>query len=331
MKQFVVVLKRDLVGNRTAINAFLRKLSEFAGVLPEQLKRVHVQRGCTLVHGFADDAGVERLHEYYLSIRSDPPSHPEHQKFKEFVEEWSIERVNQHSSDSSGGPPDKPNHDRKQAIVLVHGWGGSRDETFGSFPEYIERAVGVPAHVYSYPTGWLKKSPSIAFISRNLDNWIRNRAGGTEVAIVGHSLGGLVVRYLAVLQECRENAIPIRLVSLIASPTDGALLASIASTIPILRSAQLEELRPTSGFLVDVNERWVWWRRKHIPHRSRVGTMYAMDDAVVNYTSAIGADPEAVPIFGVDHKSIVKPTKPDDEAVITLARFCREAGVGRSQ
>lgn len=328
MRQFIVTLELDIANDRAAIRSFLNELSSFLGVPPTELRRVHVHRGCTLIHGFAVHCAVDRLLQYFNRVKSGLLDHPEIQAFHEFVKRWVVSRFQAYSpATQPEGKPPQP-RDEESAIIFVHGWGGSREATFGQFPEYASAGTGASAYVYSYPSHWLKKSPSVAFVARNLDNWIRTTTLARRVALFGHSLGGVVSRYLTVIQECRDEKIPVRLVALAASPTNGALLASIASKVPLLRSAQLDELRPNSGFLVDLNERWAWWCKNHIPADARVGSMYAMDDAIVPYTSAIGLDPSAVPIFNTDHTSIVKPVSASDEVVLTLVRFCRESRVG---
>ncbi len=57
--------------------------------------------------------------------------------------------------------------------------------------------------------------------------------------------------------------------------------------------------------------------------------MYALDDKIVSYTSAIGGDPEAVPIYDEDHRSIVKPKSQYSEVVLTIIRIAKEAGLYR--
>jgi hypothetical protein len=62
-----------------------------------------------------------------------------------------------------------------------------------------------------------------------------------------------------------------------------------------------------------------------VPQPCHLGTIYGLDDKVVDYASAIGLDPEAVPIFGAGHIDIVKPDSINHEVVQTISRFTRDA------
>lgn len=323
MRRFIISLNKDIADNPEETKQFLAEFSEFVGVSADQLKKVYVRSGCTLIDGYGDKAGVERVHEYFKLINSAKPDHPELLAFKKFCDNNDVNNI---VDDPKTENPTKRNNQKLKKLILIHGWGGSI-ETFGNLPIFLKRELNIPVEIYLYPTRERRESHSIAIMARTLDNWIRNKSPSYEVALLGHSLGGVLARYLAVIQECREKPISLRLVTLAASPTDGSLLAAMASRIPFIQNPQLSELSPNSGFLIDLNERWTWWRKRYSPDPCQVRTMYAMDDAVISCTSAIGSDPEAVPIFGVDHTSIVKPPQPDHEIVQTIARFCRDANM----
>jgi hypothetical protein len=324
--RFIIKLKEDISNRQEIVEQFLDELARVAGVYKEEITDLNIRKGCTIVEGYMNRAAIERLYEFFEYLEKNEADTEELMELQSIIRQFNIETL---IDDPASNEASKfvPPHNNKKVFVLVHGWGGDKEATFGSLPEYLNGELDIDIATYPYPSGWLKKSPSIAFIARNLDNWIRNNCQNCEVGILGHSLGGLVTRYLAVIQKHRRTSLPIKLITLAASPTNGAHLANLASKIPSFSSSQIEELRPNSGFLVDLNERWSVWCNEKIPRSCLLATMYALNDKMVSYTSAIGGDPEAVPIYDEDHTSIVKPQSKDSEVVLTIARYARDAGL----
>jgi len=277
-----------------------------------------------------DRGAIERLSEFFERMNEAIPNNPEITELKAFVDRWKVDCLMVDPAAARSEPQNQYSQHRPSAIILIHGWGGTAEKSFGDLPNYIEKISKIPTFVYQYPTGWITASPSIAFIARNLDNWIRINAPGRRLCLVGHSMGGVITRYLTIIQEIRTRPLKIRQISLLASPTGGAAIANIASKLPFFRSAQLEELNPNSSFLNELNSRWHIWKNKNVPCNCHVGTMFAMNDAIVNYASAIGFDPDAVPIYNEDHQSIVKPQSDTHDVVLTLARFLSESPLAKA-
>lgn len=328
--RFIIRLKNDITYRRNIVEQFLDKLAHLAGVYKDEITGLNIRRGCTLIEGYMSRAAIERLYEFYEYLKDNEADTYELRELQSIIRQFKVERLidDPASNESSNF---KVSHKNKKVYVLVHGWGGDREDTFGSLPEYLNEELNIEIEAYPYPSGWLKKSPSIAFIARNLDNWIRNNCQNCEIGVLGHSLGGLVTRYLTVIQKHRRTSLSIKQITLAASPTNGTHLAALASKIPTLKSSQIEELRPNSGFLVDLNERWALWCQDNIPHPCILTTMYALNDNVVSYTSAIGGDLEAVPIYDEDHRSIVKPKSKESEVVYTIVRSAKEAGLNKTK
>jgi len=324
--RFIIRLKRDIAHSNDSIEKFLDAFALMAGVYRNEITDVVIRRGCTIIEGYLNRAAIERLYDYFEYLKKNDADTDELKQLKLIIKQFEIEVLIDDPA-SNDKCKFEPPYKNKKIYILVHGWGGEKEKTFGDLPKYLANELNIDIKVYSYPSGWLKKSPSVAFVARNLENWIKNNCANCEVGILGHSLGGLVTRYLAVIQKHRRSPLPIKQISLVASPTNGAHLASLGSKIPSFKSAQIEELRPNSGFLVDLNERWGLWSKENVPNSCILTTIYAYDDEVVSYASAIGGDPEAVPIFNEDHRSIVKPKDQGSEVVITIVREAKEAGL----
>ncbi|AFT79314.1 hypothetical protein AMBLS11_13725 [Alteromonas macleodii str. 'Black Sea 11'] len=325
--RFVLQLKPDISKDKGRIEALLNRLAYIGGVYRKDITDVSVKKGCTLIDGSMDKAALERLAEFYETLKAQGANNIELKELENIINQFEIEALvfDPESKHSCPSPLPKGN---KKAIVLVHGWGGDIEKTFGNLPSFLSNELKAEVLAYPYPSGWLQQSPSIAFIARNLDNWTRNHCPNYEVGIIGHSLGGLITRYLVIIQQHRRNALNVRHITLAASPSNGSHFATIGAKIPCLRSTQIEELRPNSSFLIDLNERWIWWSKEHIPESCALTTFYAYDDEVVNFTSAIGGDTEAIPIFNENHTSIVKPQSINCDFVMTIVRAAKSVGLG---
>ena len=214
----------------------------------------------------------------------------------------------------------------RKAVVFVHGWRGDQD-SFGRMPEWIEEKTGWKSGVFSYPTGIWTHSPSIALVSAAFDNWVRNHFPGATLAIVAHSMGGVVVRHSLTEQLLRDTPLDTRLLVLCASPETGAALAAMASQVPTARTDQLRELDPDSPFLFTLNKWWDKWVRTNVPEPCRVRSLVGTADKVVSLNSARGTDTDPIPVLGAGHIDIVKPESPEGTVVTTITRLVREVGM----
>lgn len=309
---------------------FLSKFQELTGLDDDDLRRIKFRRGCVIAE-IELPAGVLRRILQQSKLDEANMSPDDFRNWREFVEDFSIKDI----SDTTPTPvrlsvQRKTQPDRRDHAIFVHGVTGNA-ATFGMLPKFIERAVGCRAIVYEYPSSKFSSSPEVPYLALNLDNWIRENAGSAEnIAFVAHSLGGLVVRRFIIEQKYREDGYRldrrVRQVSLIASPEDGSLIASIAGKFSANR--QFQDLSPNSTMLLDLNREWERWVKMNVPTSCRIRCIVGMDDDIVPINAARGLDPNPIPLFGVDHSSIVKPSSPSDEIVCTLARLLKEAGIG---
>ncbi len=300
---------------------FLRDLAYLTGTKTDEFQRVEFLPGCVLFSGDLDEAAVERLVELYAKMKAGKTS-PEIEFLREFVDRHCVRNVNATFQVQLQIVPKT----EERHLVFVHGWRGEAN-SFGRMPEFLSMPLDCETSIYEYPTGIWQHSPSIVYVARNLENWIRNNVRAKRLAIVAHSLGGLVVRKFLINQRDRKKPLDTRVkqVTLIASPHDGAALAKIGKHVPFLKSAQLEELSPRSPVLFELSERWQHWTQERVPKRCIVRSIFGTADSLVSETNARGLDPEAVPILGADHQGIVKANNARDEVVQTTIRFMQEA------
>jgi hypothetical protein len=222
-------------------------------------------------------------------------------------------------------PPDT------QEIIFVHGFTGDK-ETFGELPRYLSESFYCRSSIFEYPTNWRKHSPSIYFLAKSFDRWFRNHVQSRRVALIAHSMGGVLVRKFITLQGYHPRRLDgyVKQVSFIASPFDGSPLASFGSALG-LGGEQLGELSPGSAFVAELKEAWLSWTGEHVPKDCHVSSLYGTADKIVTPVNAMGTTLGAEAIAGEDHTSIVKPTSVGSEIVITLKRYLRdEAGFMQS-
>jgi hypothetical protein len=214
----------------------------------------------------------------------------------------------------------------KRKLLFVHGWRGDKD-SFGDMPSMLSDLVGCNSLVYEYPTGIWEQSPSIQYVARNLDNWIRNHFEDSRLAIICHSMGGIVVRKLIVSQLWRSSPIDtyVKQITFVASPHSGVPLAKLGKYVPSIQKAQIHDLSTKSSFLVDLNGQWSSWSRTNVPNNCVTRSIYGTDDDVVDPTLALGDDPDAIPILNAGHINIVKPESADSEIVVTINRLLSES------
>lgn len=142
-------------------------------------------------------------------------------------------------------PPPTP--DALVPIVVVPGYGGDA----GSVATLATRlrSLGRPVHVVELPSFG---TGTVAGSARALDRAI-DRLEVTRVDLVGHSAGGVVIRYW--VSELGGDELARRVVTL-GSPHHGTTLAAqLGGLSPADCRGACAELRPGSQLLRDLNER----------------------------------------------------------------------------
>ena len=314
---------------------FLGDFSTISGCPEEEMKNVQFSKGCTNFDVDLDSEAVSRILEYFERREAQEQEMPQDLKaFRRFLEKWSATAMHSYDRISvSARASDEKNVRDDRQLLLIHGWSGNAD-SFGELPRYLSDHFHCDAKIYSYPTNVWAKSPSLEFIARNLDNWIRNHIHADRVGIVAHSMGGVIVRRLVASQKGRADPIDklIKQITFVASPRNGAVLAGIGSKVPTLNKTQLLDLADDSSFIYALNEEWPRWMQESVPQHCQVRCIVGLKDDVVSPNNARGDDLEAVPILEAGHIDIVKPKSADDEIVLTIKRFLEESSfVDRQQ
>lgn len=199
----------------------------------------------------------------------------------------------------------------KTLLIFIHGWNGDIEETWQKFPDLAcrdSRLQSTDILAYAYPT-YLRKRPNwrITRLADYLDE--KGRSLGLfsryeKVAVIAHSMGGIVARKMVLLQNSdpRRDIIKPGLLVEVASPHNGAALANIANALGI-HQEQAEELKIGSGYLDDLTVSW-----EKAAHPARTRCFASPDDMVVSELSANFQCDGFLPGYpSGGHQELVKP------------------------
>lgn len=318
-------LERSFVDfQQEARGQFLCDISRISGCAREEIQSVAFRSGCVVFEARMDRQAIVRLVELFAKRNDAIPGDRDLQEFRRLIEIYAIRDVSDQDSYRFTITASRKSASRK--IIFVHGWRGDTD-SFGKMPDFLAKRMDCESLIYDYPTGFWEKSPSIEFIGRNFENWIRNHAEDAKLAIVCHSMGGIVTRKFIVNQAIKDDPIDrnVKQITFVAAPHDGTGLAAMVGKLQIFRRVQTDEISPNSPFLLNVNEHWKHWATQNVPANCHARCIYGTADAIVPINSAASLDKDAVPILNADHIGIVKPINEDAEIVLTIARFLRKA------
>jgi pimeloyl-ACP methyl ester carboxylesterase len=205
-----------------------------------------------------------------------------------------------------------------QLILFVHGWRGDPEETWQRFPQLVagDARFSDSADVLAinYPTYIARRNLTIAEVA----DWI-NKEGAAEnlwskykkIAIVAHSMGGLVARDLALLRRGLTPSVTV-LVE-IATPHQGADPYRVESALGLatffswlrITAAYTEEVRPRSPTLIARHTFWQAWSLKDGRPPTRCFT--SPQDDIVSQDSARFPCDDWTSYPQGSHTDLVKP------------------------
>lgn len=216
-------------------------------------------------------------------------------------------------------------------IILVHGLGGTANETWGNFPMFLEQDAdlefGVVLYGYQSPHlffGFWQRAPSLANIANGLLTDIAARCDldKDEIILVGHSLGGLVVKKLLLIMKDKQIVHKIRKICFFDVPHDGSAYANVGKYLSF-RNRHLKSLCRDSSELDDLNDQWV---NSGLSDSIDVMSIIAANDDIVSSLSSksIFRGGKIETINDVDHRSIVKPSSVNSTSYIVFKKFILE-------
>lgn len=217
----------------------------------------------------------------------------------------------------------------EKKIVLVHGLGGTVDGTWGNFPSFLDEDLEHIIVSYGYQSPhvlkqFYKRAPSILNIANGLLTELQARCdlNNDEIILVGHSLGGIVIKKLLIKMKEKKINHKIRKVCFFDVPHDGAGLANIGRYISF-RNRHLKDLCRDSSQLDDLNDQWI---DSELDNVFDIISIVAANDNIVSSSSSksIFRHRQVETINDVDHSTIVKPENKDSPSYIVFKKFILE-------
>jgi pimeloyl-ACP methyl ester carboxylesterase len=223
---------------------------------------------------------------------------------------------------------------KERLILFVHGLGGAGEATWQSAPgsgfaELIRSDVALSREAdvafFEYPTSLFRfpltnATPRVRDLAEGLRSQLEVRYSNyRSIALVCHSLGGLVGRKYLIEEVKRGSALRVTKLLLFATPNNGAALASIAKHISWHHN-QLVQLCRNSELIEELNSDWA---NLSMSDRLPIQYVVAGQDGVVDKQSAIAqwGNHRVDSILEVDHTSIVKPRRHTDLSYLIFRRF----------
>lgn len=215
-------------------------------------------------------------------------------------------------------------------IVFVHGLGGEIDKTWGNFPQFINDDPEIKHKVieYGYTSPHLikqffKSAPTISNIANGLLTDISARCdiANDEIILVGHSMGGLVIKRLLIRLSKMGTKHNIKKVCFFDVPHGGSGLANIGKFIAF-NNRHLKSLVNNSSDLDSLDEDWV---DKKLSEQLNILSIIDANETVVSSVSSksLFRYHPIETINRVNHSSIVKPSSEDDTVVLLLKSFIK--------
>ncbi|KAI1116131.1 hypothetical protein F5Y14DRAFT_459627 [Nemania sp. NC0429] len=220
-------------------------------------------------------------------------------------------------------------------IIFVHGLGGGSRKTWAKsvdpfhfwpkawLPE-DENFGDVRIHSFGYNADWTERRQSILNIhdfAQSLLGEIRNnpsiRRGNTKLILVGHSMGGCVVKkaYILARQDitCKALAERIHSMFFLGTPHRGSDLASILqSMLTVAWGAKpfVNDLLPNSAVLAEINDTFrhyatdlrLWSFYETLPLKMMVVSKLVVE----RHSATLGFGNEEISSMDADHRQVCK-------------------------
>ena len=216
-----------------------------------------------------------------------------------------------------------------RAVVLVHGFGSDADATWTDFAAALgthDELRGWRIIPFEYPTKKIRipfddLTPGIEVVSQGLRTFLRFSDGcrdAREIVVLGHSMGGLIVRKYLV-EEVKAARLPLKIRSALmyATPNTGAEVARLSDLLS-KNNKQAEQLRPNSEFIKQLNADW---SKMKVQEHADVRFVVAAQDQVVEEDSArLHWDDEYLEVLiDRDHRTVVQPVDGDNDLAVLVA------------
>lgn len=114
-------------------------------------------------------------------------------------------------------------------VIFVHGLNGDLNKTWGKFPQLLENDEELDCEIgsYGYDFAYIPffgESLSIQTLANGLSTQIKHRCKESdEIILVGHSLGGLIIRRFLLNLYFKGETLNIKKICFFAVPQNGSV------------------------------------------------------------------------------------------------------------
>lgn len=216
----------------------------------------------------------------------------------------------------------------KKVVIFVHGLGGSAKKSWGKFPELLkgDQDLDIEYGLFEYPTEIAripllqKKYSSIQDLAKALKTFITQRCDRfDEVILVGHSMGGLVIRKYLLDEQISGDKTKVKKVLFYAVPQLGSVLADISDFIS-WKHKHLKQLCKESDFLDVLNDQWV---DLNMDAKLDIQCVIGLADKIVSSESSKSIcrqhTIDMIPDKG--HMNVIKPKDSNDLSYMIFRNF----------
>jgi triacylglycerol esterase/lipase EstA (alpha/beta hydrolase family) len=211
-----------------------------------------------------------------------------------------------------------------QKLVFVHGFYGGKN-TWGKFPELLKNTVECEVALYGFDSSYLPfvgNSTSVHQLAEGLLSELKaNKCFDVDdLILVGHSLGGLVIRQLLLNLELKSVEHNITKVAFFGVPHDGSGFANLLSNLPFVRCNKLRALNKDGNLIEQLNDQWSY---TNLDSKLEIMSVIGGKDAIVTSNSAksIFRNHDVETIIDAGHINLVKPKDEKDISFKFLRDF----------
>ncbi len=219
---------------------------------------------------------------------------------------------------------------QQKAVVFIHGFSGSAHQTFGMFPAFL---AGMPAlydwdiYCFGYATslapditGIWSSDPDLAALALHFTTAMTGGAFApySEVAVIAHSMGGLILQR-ALLDGEFENR--VKSVCLFGVPSAG-----VRTKAPLgsFWKKQVKDMVPDGPFITELRAQWQTRYAASLPFRF-VTVAGLSDDFVLSESSQRPFPKQYWRGVSGNHVEIVKPERADSDSVLIVLQSLTQA------
>lgn len=214
---------------------------------------------------------------------------------------------------------------KNNLILFIHGWRGDADGTWLKFPELVRhdpRFSDTHVAAVNYPTFITRRNLTIGETA----SWIAEKLEANQIehyskiAIIAHSIGGLVSRKLILQRRHAFHGVGILIE--VGTPHTGTeryaqLLDDLG--IPLAGNDLVTEVKVGSDFLRDLRNDW-----NALDPRTPTHCFTSPDDGLVPQDSALFQCDKFHYLPGFDHTGMVKPNDAQDDRYTALTNQVAE-------